>query len=216
VRQESQPSPLNIIVHHAGDWSYGFCRPCGARAETGLSRQLQQTRRELAVVARDNDRDDNGKGGDPPVPNDAAASGGGDDDNASTRMRSGGGRPTEEGGGIIARMTTTRRRGGTSSSERRRLWIRTRPQSRRVRRRGGMGRGRRGWWRCRAGDRGRASTSAIVVAVSFVDIGHRRGRQHGLSWPSQVSTLAVVDVGHRCSRRRVAYYGKKGRHESNH
>jgi hypothetical protein len=51
----------------------------------------------LAVVARDNDRVDNGKGGDPPVPNDAAASGGGDDDNASTRMRSG--RGTTDGGG---------------------------------------------------------------------------------------------------------------------
>ncbi len=29
-------------------------------------------RRAWAVVARDNDGDDNGKGGDPPVPNDAA------------------------------------------------------------------------------------------------------------------------------------------------
>ena len=39
------------------------------------------------VVARDNDRDDNGEGGDPPVPSDAAASGGGDYDNVSSRMR---------------------------------------------------------------------------------------------------------------------------------
>jgi len=35
--------------------------------------------------------------------------------------------------------------------------------------------GGRGWWRCWEGDRGGASTSAIVVAVSIVDIGrHRR------------------------------------------
>ena len=34
-------------------------------------------RRAWAVVAHDNDRDDNGEGGDPPVPNDAAASSGG-------------------------------------------------------------------------------------------------------------------------------------------
>ncbi len=36
------------------------------------------------MVARDNDRDDNGKGGDPPVPNGAAASGDGDDDIVGT------------------------------------------------------------------------------------------------------------------------------------
>ena len=73
------------------------------------------------MVARDNDRDDNGEGGDPPVPNGAAASGDGDDDNASSRMRSGGGTTdggggghhrrndddAEEGGHIIARTTTT-------------------------------------------------------------------------------------------------------------
>ena len=108
-----------------------------------------------------------------------------------------GGRPTEEGGGIIARMTTTRRRGGTSSPERRRLWIRTRPQSRRVRRRSGMGRGRRGWWRRRAGDRGRASTSAIVVAVSFVDIGRRRHRPSSRpsTWP--VVAVSGVNIGRR-------------------
>ena len=33
------------------------------------------------------------------------------------------------------------------------------------------GRGRRGWWRCRAGDRGCVLTSTIVVAVSVVNIG---------------------------------------------
>ena len=58
------------------------------------------------------------------------------------------------------------------------------------------GRGRRGWWRCRAGNRGRVSTSAIVVAVSVVDIGHLLHRLSLMSaiqqqahattqWPSQ-------------------------------
>ena len=58
------------------------------------------------------------------------------------------------------------------------------------------GRGRRGWWRCRAGNRGRVSTSAIVVAVSVVDIGHLLHRLSSMSaiqqqahvtiqWPSQ-------------------------------
>ncbi len=79
---------------------------------TMVAVDLILARRAWAVVARDNDHDDNGKEGDPHVPNDAAASGGRDDDNASSR------RLTEEGGDIIAGTTTTRRRGGTSSPER--------------------------------------------------------------------------------------------------
>ena len=88
---------------------------------TAVAVDLILARRAWAVVARDNDRDDNGEGGDPPVPNGAAASGDGDDDNASLRMRSGGGMTdggggghhrrndddAEEGGHIIARTTTT-------------------------------------------------------------------------------------------------------------
>jgi hypothetical protein len=46
-------------------------------------------------------------------------------------------------------------------------------------------RGRRGWWRRWAGDQGRVSTLAIVVAVSVVNISH-------------------LDIGHRCNRRLVA------------
>ena len=90
----------------------------------------------------------------------------------------------------------------------------------------GGGGGEEGGWRCRAGDRGRAPTSAIIVAVSVVDIGHRRRRplswpstNRPSSWPSPLSTSAVVDVGHRRGRRRVGHvvraYSKKGRQESN-
>ena len=60
----------------------------------------------------------------------------------SSRMRSGGG--TTDGGG-----------GGHHLPERQRRWIPTRPPSRQVCRGGSRGR-----WRCRAGDRGCASTSA--------------------------------------------------------
>ena len=167
-------------------------------------------RRAWAVVARDNDRDDNGKGGDPPVPSDDAASGGGDDVNASSRMRSGGGTAgggggghhrrndddAEEGGHIIAGTTTTM---DTNAAT---IAVGTTPR--------GEGRGVRGWWRCRAGDRGRASTLAIVVAVSVVDIGSRLSRPSSRpltsgpsSWPSQLLTWAVVDVGHPRGRQRV-------------
>ena len=66
-------------------------------------------RRAWAVVARDNDRDDNGEGGDPSVPNDAATSGGGDNDNASSWMRSGGGM-TDGGGGGVGRAHVGHRR----------------------------------------------------------------------------------------------------------
>ncbi len=80
-----------------------------------------------------------------------------------------------------------------------------------------------GW----AGNRGRTTTSAIVVAVSVVDIavigiGHRRGRrlvghcrgrlscQH---WPSLTSAMvAAVDKWDMW----WGAYGKKGMHESNH
>ncbi len=41
-------------------------------------------RRAWLVVARDNDRDNDGKEGNPPVPNEAAAGGSGDDNNASS------------------------------------------------------------------------------------------------------------------------------------
>jgi hypothetical protein len=64
------------------------------------------------VVARDNDRDDNGKGADPPVPNDDAASGSGDNDNASSRMRSGGGTTDEGGGGHHRRNDDDAEEGG--------------------------------------------------------------------------------------------------------
>ena len=48
VRRESQPPPLNIIVHHAGIGATDSADLVAqARAETGPSRQLQQTRREL-------------------------------------------------------------------------------------------------------------------------------------------------------------------------
>jgi hypothetical protein len=73
----------------------------------------------------------------------------------------------------------------------------------------------------------RVLTSAIVVAISVVDIGHRRRRPSSRpstsrpsSWPSQLSTSAVVDFGHRHGRRQVGHvvgaYGKKEMHESNH
>ena len=68
---------------------------------TAAAVDLILARRAWAVwlVARDNDRNDNGEGGDPPVPNDDAASVGGDDDNTTSRIRSGGGTTNGGGGG---------------------------------------------------------------------------------------------------------------------
>ena len=120
ARRRCRPGPPPPAGHR-----HRFRGGVGCRCRSSLSTSfafvdLILARRVWAVVARDNDRDDNGEGGDPPVPNDAAASGGGDDNNASSRMRSGGRMTDGGGGGIIAGTTTTRRRGGTSLPERRR------------------------------------------------------------------------------------------------
>ncbi len=60
----------------------------------------------------------------------------------------------------------------------------------------------------------RALTSAIVVAISVVDIGRRRRRPSSrpstsrpLSWPSQLLTSAVVDFGHRHGCRLKCEFG---------
>ncbi len=84
----------------------------GGSPWTAEAVDLILARRAWAVVARDNDREDNGEGGDPPGSNDDAASGGGDNDNASSRMRSGGGTTDGGGGGHHRRNNDDAEEGG--------------------------------------------------------------------------------------------------------
>jgi hypothetical protein len=136
-------------------------------------------RRAWAVVARDNDRDDNGEGGDPPVPNDAAACGSGDDDNASSRMRSGvlttdgggGGHhrrnddDAEEGGHIIARTMTTMDIDAAT------IAAGTTPRG--------------------EGEEGAVASSGGQLSAC-VDFGHRRGRLRRRHRPSSTSAIVTA------------------------
>jgi hypothetical protein len=131
------------------------------------------------VVARDNDRDDNGEGGDPPVPNDAAACGSGDDDNASSRMRSGvlttdgggGGHHrrnddhAEEGGHIIARTMTTMDIDAAT------IAAGTTPRG--------------------EGEEGAVASSGGQLSAC-VDFGHRRGRLRRRHRPSSTSAIVTA------------------------
>jgi hypothetical protein len=136
-------------------------------------------RRAWAVVARDNDCDDNGEGGDPPVPNDATASGGGDDDNASSRMRSGGettnggegghhrrnDNGAKEGGHIIVRTTTTMDIDAAT------ITAGTTPQG--------------------EGEEGAVALSGGRLSAC-VEFGHRRGRLRRRHRPSLTSAIAAA------------------------